>query len=173
MQDSDENLVAEGIDPRKNFRVGNLLIDSLQNFLPLAYGSDILNRLNKNHRPQSNNQIKEHYYALVTLHRPGNIDNADVFEGILSALVEISTQIPVIFPMHPRTRKKFSRRLQNKILQSRLLIVEPVGYLDFLKLQSKARMVLTDSGGIQVETSYLGIPCLTVRPNTEWQITIR
>ena len=172
-QDSDENLVAEGIDPRKIFRVGNVMIDSLQNFLPTANGSDILNRLNKNHRPQSNNPIKEHDYTLVTLHRPGNVDNADVFEGILSALVEISTQIPVIFPMHPRTRKKFGRRLQNKILQSRLLIVEPVGYLDFLKLQSKARMVLTDSGGIQVETSYLGIPCLTVRPNTEWQITIR
>ena len=175
-EDADENLLAEGVDGDKIDRIGNIMIDSLEFCLPAAMKSNILDRLNQNNLPDSIDLLKENNYALVTLHRPGNVDVVTTFNDILSALVRVSSDIPIVFPMHPRTRKlleKLDQELHNQISKSRLLIIEPVGYLDFLNLQSKSRLVLTDSGGVQVETSYLGIPCLTVRPNTEWQITIR
>jgi len=174
-EDSERNLLAEGIDARRIFTVGNIMIDALLNFLPRAENSDILNRLNAT-LPSHFATFKNEEFALVTLHRPGNVDHAVTLMEILSGLISVSEQLPMIFPMHPRTRKlihslpdSFATQVEN----SRILVTEPLGYLDFLHLQSKARMVLTDSGGVQVETSYLGIPCLTLRPRTEWEITLR
>ncbi|MFN2532432.1 MAG: UDP-N-acetyl glucosamine 2-epimerase, partial [Pyrinomonadaceae bacterium] len=113
-------------------------------------------------------------YAVVTLHRPSNVDRKDILEGILNALERISEVLPIIFPVHPRSRKMIiefglSDRLE-KI--SGLKLIDPLGYLDFLNLYSDARLVLTDSGGIQEETTVLGVPCLTLRENTERPITV-
>lgn len=164
-KDSDENLLAEGIDPRKIFRVGNIMIDSLVSLLAKAQTSTILKDLNLHDD-----------FILVTLHRPGNVDEPASLRMLLSAIARISQQIRVVFPAHPRTREllcKFDEHFTKKFDRSRTLIIEPLGYLDFLRLQTQARLVLTDSGGVQVESSYLGVPCLTLRPNTEWQITLR
>lgn len=174
--DSDNHLLAEGIDPRTVFCVGNIMIDSLQTFLAKAAHSRILDELNRNHLPEHVRPINKGDFALVTLHRPGNVDEPATLVMLLSALVRISSRIPIIFPMHPRTRKllaKLDGSLRQQILASGILITEPIGYLDFLHLQSQARLVLTDSGGVQVESSYLGTPCLTLRPSTEWKITLR
>jgi UDP-N-acetylglucosamine 2-epimerase (non-hydrolysing) len=113
-------------------------------------------------------------YALLTLHRPANVDLRDSFERILAALEVISSRLPIVFPVHPRTRKTISEFGLSERLASikNLLTVEPLGYLDFLNLTSGARLVLTDSGGIQEETTALGIPCLTLRENTERPITV-
>jgi UDP-N-acetylglucosamine 2-epimerase (non-hydrolysing) len=170
--DSDDNLLAEGINPRTIFRVGNIMIDSLQKFLPKAAQSNFLKKspLTKGDKGGYED------FALVTLHRPGNVDDPSTLAAILSALVRISARVPIIFPMHPRTRKLMANldpTLRQRVAQSQILITDPLGYLDFLHLQTQARLVLTDSGGVQVETSYLGIPCLTLRKATEWQITLR
>ncbi|MFQ5752025.1 MAG: UDP-N-acetyl glucosamine 2-epimerase [bacterium] len=174
--DGDKNLLAEGIDPRKIFCVGNIMIDSLQKCLAKAEQSKILEEMNRNHRPNHMQPIQGGQFALVTLHRPGNVDEPANLAMILSALIRISASLPIILPMHPRTRKLLSnleKPFRKQISKSHILITAPIGYLDFLHLQTRARMVLTDSGGVQVETSYLGVPCLTLRPNTEWQITLR
>jgi UDP-N-acetylglucosamine 2-epimerase (non-hydrolysing) len=173
--DSDENLLSEGIDPRAIFRVGNIMIDSLNRFLPKAGHSKILSEINRS-QPAHVAEIRPENFALATLHRAGNVDNPSTLKSILAALIRVAETVPVIFPMHPRTRKllrdlgaDFLQKLEN----SRLLIIEPLGYIDFLHLQTQAKLVLTDSGGVQVETSYIGIPCLTLRTKTEWEITLR
>lgn len=174
--DSDKNLISEGVDPHTIFCVGNIMIDSLQKFLEKSANSKILEELNRNHLPKHVAPLQGGDFALVTLHRPSNVDEPTPLIMLLSALVRISLQLPVIFPMHPRTRKLMATldgKIHKQISEGSILITEPLGYMDFLHLQSQARLVLTDSGGVQVETSYLGVPCLTLRPNTEWQITLR
>jgi UDP-N-acetylglucosamine 2-epimerase (non-hydrolysing) len=112
-------------------------------------------------------------YAVVTLHRPSNVDDKTVFGGILDALVDVSQELPIIFPVHPRTRQKIQDfGFAERVGGSNIRLVDPLGYLDFLRLYSGARLVLTDSGGLQEETTVLGIPCLTLRENTERPITI-
>ena len=163
-RESDENLRAEGIPPKRIRFVGNVMIDSLLKYLPLAHQSTIREDL----------KLGDGDYAVLTLHRPSNVDEPETFARILDALEEIGNRLPIIFPVHPRTRKTISDLgLKDRIEQSgKLRLIDPVGYLDFLRLCSGARLVLTDSGGIQEETTVLGIPCLTLRENTERPITV-
>lgn len=162
--DADENLRAEGIPAERIRFVGNVMIDSLYKYLERARQSGIKERL----------ELTEGSYAVLTLHRPSNVDDPEVFRRILQALEEIVLKLPLVFPVHPRTRKMITEfGLTERIEKAKgLRMVEPVGYLDFLGLYSGARLVLTDSGGIQEETTVLGIPCLTLRENTERPVTI-
>jgi len=153
------NLMREGIDKEKIFFVGNTMIDTLVQLLPVAKM-----RWEKLHEVYHLDR-----YILVTLHRPANVDNIDRLREIVGALSEVSMDYPVIFPVHPRTRKVI---MESDLDCSYLTMVDPLGYLDFLCLESKASLVVTDSGGIQEETTFLGIPCLTVRPNTERPLTL-
>lgn len=159
-----QNLLQEGIVPEKIFLVGNVMIDSLMSHLMKANESSILSQLNMNHQP----------YALLTLHRPSNVDDQATFNRILSALEQIEQKIPIIFPIHPRSRKMLTQfQFDNRIEQMKnFKLIDPLGYLDFLQLMQNARFLLTDSGGIQEETTVLGIPCLTLRKNTERPITV-
>src|SRR5215212_4341196 len=162
--DADENLLAEGI-PRERIRlVGNVMIDSLQKNLERA----------RELRTKEQLGLAGVDYALLTLHRPSNVDLRESFERILSALEVIASKLPIMFPVHPRTRKTISELGLSARVNAikNLRIVDPLGYLDFLSLSSSARLVLTDSGGIQEETTALGIPCLTLRENTERPITV-
>ena len=161
--DGDENLLLEGIAPEKIKFVGNVMIDSLFYSLKLAENSDIREDLS----------LIDKDYAVLTLHRPSNVDEKETFHGILQALVEISETLPIIFPAHPRTKSRISEfGFEGLIENSNIKLIEPLGYLDFLSLYSGAKLVLTDSGGLQEETTALGIPCLTLRENTERPITI-
>src|SRR5438067_4865781 len=157
-RDGDENLIAEGIDPGRIHFVGNVMIDSLHAALPRARESRVHQRL----------ELAPGNYALATLHRPANVDDPAALRRLLSALTEVAAQVPVVFPIHPRTRA----RLPNDLDAPGLRLVEPLGYLDFLALIADARLVMTDSGGIQEETTALGIPCLTLRENTERPVTV-
>lgn len=163
--DADENLLAENIPPSRIRFVGNVMIDSLYAQLERANQSHIREELG----------VRGTDYAVVTLHRPSNVDESAPLERILSALERIGERLPVIFPAHPRTRRKLEEfNLMERIeaRAPRLRLIEPLGYLDFLRLYSGAKLVLTDSGGIQEETTALSIPCLTLRENTERPITI-
>jgi UDP-N-acetylglucosamine 2-epimerase (non-hydrolysing) len=162
--DADANLLAEGIPPERIRFVGNIMIDSLFNNLEAARQSPIKSQLN----------LTDGTYAVLTLHRPSNVDDPETFSRILYALEEISAKIPIIFPVHPRTRKTISDfHFGERIAaMSGLRLIDPLGYIDFLSLYSTARLVLTDSGGIQEETTALKIPCLTLRENTERPITV-
>lgn len=174
--DGNENLISEGFDSRKLFFVGNVMIDALKNYLGKANQSDILTQLNNSINSNGKHKLSDHNYALLTLHRPNNVDGADSLKMIIDTLIEVSQHLPIIFPVHPRTRKllgDLDGGLLDRMQKSDFHLTEPIGYLDFLHLQSKAKLVLTDSGGIQEETSYLGVPCLTLRPNTERPVTIR
>jgi UDP-N-acetylglucosamine 2-epimerase (non-hydrolysing) len=154
-----DNLVREGIDPAKIHFVGNVMIDTLLAHRAKAEQSDILERL----------QVVGDY-GIVTLHRPANVDDPGQLAMLLVALNEVCADLPLIFPVHPRTR---SRLAEHAIpVAEGIRLVEPLGYLDFLKLQSSARLVLTDSGGIQEETTVLGVPCLTLRESTERPVTV-
>jgi UDP-N-acetylglucosamine 2-epimerase (non-hydrolysing) len=160
-KDADLNLEREGIESEKVHLVGNVMIDSLVRLLPKARNT------------WSKLAIRFPYdrYVLVTLHRPSNVDVAATLGEIISALDKISLELPVLFPLHPRTKERIEEfDLQTKNQQ--LIFLEPLGYLDFLALQANATLVLTDSGGVQEETTYLGIPCLTARANTERPVTI-
>ncbi|MGD0308162.1 MAG: UDP-N-acetylglucosamine 2-epimerase (non-hydrolyzing) [Acidobacteriota bacterium] len=159
--DGDENLLREGVKPEKIHLVGNVMIDTLVRLLPRAGTPEMLARLAPGGLP----------YALVTLHRPSNVDDPAGLRAILETLNTIAGEIPVIFPVHPRTRQVM-RGIEIGELSPRLHLVEPVGYLEFLGLQRKAAFVITDSGGIQEETTYLNVPCLTVRENTERPVTV-
>ena len=163
-QDADQNLLAEGIPPERIRMVGNIMIDSLLGNLERAKQSTV--------RADLGLQNKD--YAVLTLHRPSNVDEVKSFSRILDALEEIATRLPIIFPAHPRTRKMIAELgLTERIERPNgLLAIDPVGYLDFLQLLSGARLVFTDSGGIQEETTVLGIPCITLRENTERPITV-
>jgi UDP-N-acetylglucosamine 2-epimerase (non-hydrolysing) len=154
-EDGDENLRREGISAEKVFRVGNVMIDSLVRLLPAGKASRI--------------EGLPERYALVTLHRPANVDDGERLKGILESLLEVNRDLAVVFPAHPRTRKRIEDFGLNA---AQLRVIHPLPYVDFLGLQSRATVVITDSGGIQEETTYLGIPCLTVRENTERPITV-
>jgi UDP-N-acetylglucosamine 2-epimerase (non-hydrolysing) len=153
--DGDQNLQAEGVEVGKIHFVGNVMIDSLIRLLPSAMASP------KDGLPDE--------YALVTLHRPSNVDNSATLKNILEALLEVSAQLHVIFPVHPRTRQRMASIGLNA---TNLHLSEPLPYIEFLALQRCAKVVITDSGGIQEETTYLGVPCLTLRNNTERPITV-
>jgi UDP-N-acetylglucosamine 2-epimerase (non-hydrolysing) len=163
-RDAGDNLRAEGIPEERICFVGNVMIDSLLNHLERARSSTIREQLG----------LADSDYAVLTLHRPSNVDERDTFSRILEALEEIAQRLPIIFPAHPRTRKTISELgLTDRIQRiNGLRLIEPLGYLDFLRLFSGARVVLTDSGGLQEETTALGIPCLTLRENTERPITV-
>ena len=153
-----ENLTREGIAAARVKFVGNLMIDSLYYHLEKARSSDVVQRLGVS-KP----------FGLITLHRPANVDNPDRFRGIVRALAHISRSLPLIFPVHPRTRSRLSEELFSG---AQIQVTDPLGYLDFVGAMSNASVVLTDSGGVQEETTALGIPCLTLRDNTERPITI-
>lgn len=158
-----ENLVREGRPLSSIHFVGNVMIDSLRHFLPLAQMSRIghdLGLCDKNWTP----------FAVLTLHRPSNVDSMEDLDRILSAIDLIAAQVPVIFPVHPRTRQRITQSGTEH--HPNLRLIDPVGYLDFLCLLSRTSLVLTDSGGIQEETTALGVSCLTLRENTERPVTI-
>lgn len=162
--DGNENLLKEGVPENKIYLVGNIMIDSLVQFKEKANKSSILQELN----------IGGEEYCLITLHRPSNVDTEEGLKTIITAFAEISKKIKLVFPIHPRTQKnidKFGmRNLVDKI--ENLILIPPAGYLDFMKLQMNSKFLLTDSGGLQEESTYFGIPCLTLRENTERPITI-
>jgi len=159
-----DNLTKEGVTSEKIHFVGNVMIDSLIEHLKKAEQSTVLEDYNL--QPQN--------YVLVTLHRPSNVDHFDNLNKILNVFEHIQKEIPIFFPIHPRTQKMIKTfNLENKVNKmANLFLTEPLGYLPFLRLMSQAKIVLTDSGGIQEETTYLGIPCLTLRENTERPVTI-
>jgi UDP-N-acetylglucosamine 2-epimerase (non-hydrolysing) len=159
--DGNENLLREGVDPKKIHLVGNVMIDTLIRMLPMADGGPLLDRLALNGR----------CFVLVTLHRPSNVDDPKQLREILLALDEISSDADVIFPIHPRTRN-ILKEMPELRFSPGMHFIDPVGYLQFLGLQRRSALVITDSGGIQEETTYLGIPCLTVRENTERPVTV-
>ena len=152
--DGDKNLQREGIGSEKIHLVGNVMIDTLIRFLPIA--RDV-----KKDLPRE--------YALVTLHRPANVDDPQMLKKMVGALQVLSKDVPVIFPVHPRTRQAIR---ECGLGTDGMQLIDPASYLEFLALQCRATLVITDSGGVQEETTYLGIPCLTVRPNTERPITV-
>ncbi len=162
--DAHRNLQREGIDPAKIFFVGNVMIDTLLKHRERAEHSRIMEEL----------RVEPRRYGLVTLHRPSNVDTEENFSNILTALTELQRRLPLIFPVHPRTRKQLLRfGLEEKVRRAtNLKLTDPLGYLDFLKLMAHAQLVLTDSGGIQEETTVLGVPCITLRENTERPITV-
>jgi UDP-N-acetylglucosamine 2-epimerase (non-hydrolysing) len=156
--DADDNLRREGIDPARIHLVGNVMIDTLAGLLPEA------------ERHCSADLSLP--YALVTLHRPSNVDDLPWLRELLATLADLSDQLNVIFPVHPRTRQRMDALGSLPFHNGGLRLLEPLPYLDFLGLQTRAIMVITDSGGIQEETTYLNIPCITVRENTERPVTI-
>ena len=160
-EDGNANLAREGIARDKVHLVGNIMIDSLVKMLPKARQRSTLRDLG----------LSPKHFFLATLHRPSNVDDPPVLREIWSALVDLAARMPVVFPVHPRTRA----RIAGLALQpppANLRLVEPLAYLDFVALMENAALVLTDSGGVQEETTYLGVPCLTVRRNTERPATI-
>ncbi len=160
-EDANENLRREGIAPEKIHFVGNVMIDTLVQLLPLANGHL---RAALNLAPRG--------YALVTLHRPSNVDDRDRLAELLRTLAAISNDLPCVFPVHPRTRGRMQDWGLTVPASTRLLLIDPLGYLDFIGLMREAAVVITDSGGIQEETTFLGIPCLTLRENTERPVTV-
>jgi len=162
-EDAIENLIREGKRREQIHFVGNVMIDALKQFLPIAQKSKIAGELGLA-------SGTDQPYALLTLHRPSNVDSAETLAGLLEAIAEIGSEIPVIFPVHPRTQERLHSARPDSL--NRIRFVAPLGYLDFLCLMSRARLVLTDSGGIQEETTALGVPCLTLRENTERPVTV-
>ena len=161
--DGDENLRAEGVAEHRIVRVGNVMIDSLFSNLERAKESQILTDLG----------VQENY-AILTLHRPSNVDDKENFAGIMGALEKIGQKVQLVFPMHPRTEKNakaFGIYERLKAIPN-IILTGPVGYLDFVALMASSTLVLTDSGGLQEETTALGIPCITLRENTERPITV-
>lgn len=163
--DGDENLKCEGVNHGRVQCVGNIMIDSVVT---------ILNRISSAQEAETLDQLdlRAGDYALVTLHRPSNVDDGERMGEILQYLNKLAERITVVFPMHPRTKKNVERFELETPFNRGLRIIEPVRYRQFITLQKNARFVLTDSGGIQEETTFLGIPCLTLRPNTERPITV-
>ncbi len=162
--DGDENLIAEGVPPGRIRRVGNVMIDSMQRVLPKAVEAGVPQALG----------LQKQQYAVMTLHRPSNVDHRQTFSGILDGIEETVGKMPVVLPVHPRTRASIKEQgLKPRFAaMPGLRLIDPLGYREFLGLTSQSRLVLTDSGGLQEETSVLGIPCLTLRENTERPITV-
>lgn len=162
-EDADANLLREGVDPERIVRVGNVMIDAFCMLKDCIAKADIVSRLGLT--PMS--------YAVVTMHRPVNVDHPDSLLKIVGQLLEISKFLPVVFPVHPRTHARLvSFGLLEKLSTVNLCLLAPLGYIDFMNLVSSSRLVVTDSGGIQEETTYLGIPCLTARDSTERPATV-
>lgn len=161
-EDGDQNLLREGIPAEKIYRVGNVMIDTLVRLLPES-------------RQRYSSLAKQYHldgpFGLVTLHRPSNVDHPERLVEILASLARISQRVPLLFPVHPRTRNRIAEHLLSG-QDSALHFIEPLSYLDFLSLMQHASLVITDSGGIQEETTYLGVPCFTLRQNTERPITL-
>jgi UDP-N-acetylglucosamine 2-epimerase (non-hydrolysing) len=143
------------------FFVGNVMIDTLVRLLPKTNPE----------RACAAVGVKPNHFALATLHRPSNVDDAHTLTEIMKAMAQVAEQRPVVFPVHPRTRASIDD-MGLASLSGNVKLIEPAGYLDFLALESVASIVMTDSGGVQEETAYLGVPCLTLRPNTERPVTI-
>jgi UDP-N-acetylglucosamine 2-epimerase (non-hydrolysing) len=163
-REAGENLLREGIQPEKIRFVGNVMIDTLFGNLERARTSQSLKRF----------ALEPRQFCAMTLHRPSNVDDRKTLAGILEALDVIQQRLPVVFPVHPRTRARLEEfgLMEKARRQTSLILTEPLGYIDFLQLYSNSRLVLTDSGGIQEETTALGIPCLTLRDNTERPVTV-
>lgn len=164
---AEDNLAAEGVDRDKVVFAGNVMIDTLKyNLAQAQHPSELLGN---NYQP-----IKEAgQYALLTLHRPSNVDNPALLQKLLSFIKETADKIPVVFPIHPRTQKNIDTfELTAYLEHPHIITLTPVGYLEMLGLMNNAKLVLTDSGGIQEETTALGVPCLTLRENTERPITV-
>ncbi len=163
-RDANENLLREGISPDRIHFAGNVMIDTLLHNKNRALQTSALERF----------EVEAGQYAVVTLHRPSNVDHPDSLQAILSALGQIQERLPIIFPVHPRTRDRIETfgLMEQVNAWSNLHACEPLGYLDFLHLLARALVVLTDSGGIQEETTILDVPCLTLRENTERPVTL-
>jgi UDP-N-acetylglucosamine 2-epimerase (non-hydrolysing) len=163
-EDADENLRAEGVPAERIERVGNVMIDSYELVRPKIEASEAPARLG----------VKGSKYGVLTLHRPANVDAKDVLSHLVGQLKAASKVLPIVFAVHPRTRGRLKEfgLLDDLAASPSLKLIEPLGYIDFMSIVSKAAMVITDSGGVQEETTYLGIPCLTVRDSTERPITL-
>jgi len=160
---ADENLIREGIPENKIFLVGNVMVDSLFYHRQRAEQSRVLSKLG----------LRQGDYAILTLHRPANVDNRERLKRISEAIREVSRRIPIVFPAHPRTKRNIEKFGLNALIEDEhIQIIKPLGYLDFLKLMMNARFVMTDSGGIEPETTVLGIPCLTMLDSTAWVETV-
>ena len=189
--DGDENLMKEGIPKEKIFLVGDIMVDSLLFNIEKAKKSDILKRLGLQEKATIDHCNLTTDYGLLTLHRPSNVDNKESFTQIIQGLLNVSSRIPILFPMHPRTKKqirtfglesafhfysptsiKKSDYYSENGLKKKIHCFEPLGYLEFLNLLAHAKIVLTDSGGIQEETTVLNIPCVTLRDTTERPVTL-
>jgi UDP-N-acetylglucosamine 2-epimerase (non-hydrolysing) len=169
-ESANRNLANEGVDPGKVFFVGNLMIDSLVSALKVTRQSSLRSELGLEGKP----------YAVLTLHRPSNVDNEDQLTRTLDAIVEVAQRIPIVFPAHPRTARNIEAAgltalrtwTGGPLSSSGLWMMPPASYLDFLDLMQHAVMVITDSGGVQEETTFLGVPCLTYRDTTERPVTV-
>ena len=181
--DGDENLLKEGIGSEKIFLVGDIMVDSLLFSLEKAKKTNILERLGLRKKSSTDHCPLTTDYCLLTLHRPSNVDKRNTLMNIVSGLTKVSSKIPILFPAHPRTRKMINKfNLQSyfvdltdnelPITTNNIYLANPFGYLDFLNLMAHAKLVLTDSGGIQEETTVLDIPCITLRDTTERPITL-
>ena len=159
--DGNENLEREGVAAEKVHLVGNIMIDTLYRHQPLATLDRVADRV----------KVKDGQYAVLTLHRPSNVDVLETFKSILSAIATIAAELPVVFPVHPRTQARVKEFGLSDYLKD-VQVTGPLGYIDFLSLTSHAKIVLTDSGGLQEESTALGIPCLTLRENTERPVTV-
>jgi UDP-N-acetylglucosamine 2-epimerase (non-hydrolysing) len=162
--DADDNLRAEGVDPAKIDRVGNIMIDSYEMMRPAIEASGARASLG----------LAPGQYGVVTLHRPSNVDAPQVLAQVVEELIALARDVPLIFAVHPRTRRRLDEfQLLERLEQADgISLTEPMGYIDFMNLVVTARIAITDSGGVQEETTYLGIPCVTLRENTERPITI-
>jgi UDP-N-acetylglucosamine 2-epimerase (non-hydrolysing) len=162
--DADDNLVREGIPREKIYRVGNIMIDSLEMLREKIEKDDTYRTFG----------LRPGAYAVVTLHRPSNVDNQEILSLICKSLTRIGRSTPVVFPIHPRTRRNLERNGLWSFLKEAegLILCDPLPYIRFMNLVFNCSLAITDSGGIQEETTYLGIPCLTLRPNTERPITV-
>jgi len=163
-QDGEENLIREGIQADKIHFVGNVMIDTLIRLLPAA--EDLWPKLS------SDLKVDEKRYGLVTLHRPSNVDDPAMLALIMNTLGAIGAKMPIVFPIHPRTRARIASFDIAIGAHGNIQLIDPIGYLEFLCLQQQAKLIITDSGGIQEETTLLGVPCLTVRENTERPVTV-
>jgi len=163
-EDAIANLLHEGRPQNRIYFVGNVMIDTLRQFLPVAQQTTLVNELGLKNGKGVNP------FAVLTLHRPSNVDSTDTLRGLLGAIEAVADIMPVIFPVHPRTTARLAGIELGR--HSQLRMIPPVGYVDFIGLMSQARLVMTDSGGIQEETTALGVPCLTLRENTERPVTV-
>jgi UDP-N-acetylglucosamine 2-epimerase (non-hydrolysing) len=160
--DADENLAAEGIGADKITRVGNIMLDSFEMVRPQIEAAKVPEELG----------LPEHY-GTVTLHRPSNVDDPEQLRQLVDALVAVQRELPLVFPVHPRSAQQLeATQLRPMLERAGVRLIDPIPYIRFMSLVTRAAAVITDSGGVQEETTYLGIPCLTLRENTERPITV-